>query len=229
MTAANQARTPTPRGRPGQPKPRVDRDARAQAVLDAAVMVFAERGLHAATMQDIADRVCMAKILIYRLYPSRQALIDALFSEILLEIEATAARPWGGYGSGMAALIEMGRARPDLFVLLLREARGGPETLPWATACDALLAGLTEPFVAPPQEASEHLKAACAHAARTFLPFLIQAWVAGIECSDGMTDAARIRWFGQMVRAWRTATRYALGLPDAPEPATLAIQPPRAS
>lgn len=229
MTAANQARTPKPRGGPGQPKPRVDRDARAQAVLDAAVMVFVEKGLQATTMQDIADRVCMAKILIYRLYPSRQALIDALFSEILVEIEAIAAQPWGGYGSGMAALIEMGRARPALLLLLLREARGGPETLPWATACDALLAGLTEPFVAPPPEAPDDLKAACANAARTFLPFVIQAWVAGIERSDGMTDVARIKWFGEMVRAWRSATRAALDLPDAPEPLTLASQPPRAS
>lgn len=229
MTAANQARTPTPRGRPGQPKPRVDRDARAQAVLDAAVMVFTEKGLHAATMQDIADHVCMAKILIYRLYPSRQALIDALFSDILTEIETIAAEPWGGYGSGMAALIELGRARSALFLLLLREARGGPETMPWATACDALLSGLTEPFVAPPPAASDDLKAACAHAARTFLPFVIQTWIAGIESNDGMTDAARIKWFGEMVRAWRTATREALGLPDAPEPAVLASRPPRGS
>ncbi|OYW27141.1 MAG: TetR family transcriptional regulator [Caulobacter sp. 12-67-6] len=229
MIAANQARAPTPRGRPGQPKPRVDRDARAQAVLDAAVMVFAEKGLNAATMQDIADRVCMAKILIYRLYPSRQALIDALFSDILTAIETIAAEPWGGYGSGMAALIELGRARPALFLFLLREARGGPETLPWATACDALLSGLTEPFVAAPPEASDDLQAACTHAARTFLPFVIQTWIAGIERNDGMTDAARIKWFGDMVRAWRMATREALGLPDAPEPAVLASRPPRGS
>ena len=216
------------RGRPGQPKPRVDRDARAQAVLDAAVMVFAEKGLHAATMQDIADRVCMAKILIYRLYPSRQTLIDALFSDILVEIETVAAQPWRGYGSGMAALIELGRARPALLLLLLREAHGSPESLPWATACDTLLAGLAEPFVAPPADAPNALKAACAHAARTFLPFIVQVCIAGIEDKDGMTDAARAKWFGHMVRAWRTATREALGLPDAPEPAALFSQPPHA-
>lgn len=229
MIAANQARIPTPRGRPGQPKPRVDRDARAQAVLDAAVMVFTEKGLQAATMQHIADRVCMAKILIYRLYPSRQSLIDALFSDILLEIETLAAQPWGGYGSGMATLIELGRARPALFLLLLREARGSPDSLPWATACDTLLAGLAEPFVAPPADAPDDLKAACAHAARTFLPFIIQVCIAGIEGNDGMTDAARAKWFGEMVRAWRIATRTALGLPDAPEPVTLFSPQPHAS
>ena len=57
---------------------------------------------------------------------------------------------------------------------------------------------------------------------------MIQTWIAGIECNDGMADTARIKWFGEMVRAWRTATRDALGLPDAPEPLTLASQPPRA-
>ncbi|MDI1365777.1 MAG: TetR/AcrR family transcriptional regulator, partial [bacterium] len=136
---------------------------------------------------------------------------------------------WGGYGSGIAALIEMGRTRPAVILLLLREARGGPETAPWATACDALLAGLAEPFVAPPSDASDALKAACAHAARTFLPFITQTWISGVEQNDGMTDAARIKWFGNMVRAWRTATRDALGLPDAPEPATLASPRPHAS
>ena len=49
------AKAPTPRGRPGQPKPRVDKAARGQAVLDAAVDVFAEKGLQVATMQDVAD------------------------------------------------------------------------------------------------------------------------------------------------------------------------------
>ena len=229
MTIENPVRTPTPRGRPGQPKPRVDRDARAQAVLDAAVMVFTERGLHAATMQHIADRVCMAKILIYRLYPSRQALIDALFSDVLIEIETIAGQPWRGYGSGIGALIEMGRARPAVVLLLLRDARGGLETAPWATACDTLLAGLAEPFVAAPANASDALKAACAHAARTLLPFITQTWIAGIEQSDGMADAARIKWFGDLVRAWRTATRQALDLPDAPEPAILASPQPHAS
>ncbi|WP_421737387.1 TetR/AcrR family transcriptional regulator [Caulobacter sp.] len=222
MTSANQSPEPTPRGRPGQPKPRVDRDARAQAVLDAAVMVFTEKGLHAATMQDVANRVGMAKILIYRLYPSRQALIDALFSDILGEIEAIATKPWRGYGSGIATLIEMGRARPALFLLLLRDARGGPETAPWATACDTLLTALTEPFVAAPADAPDDLRAACAHAARAFLPFIIETWIAGIERGDGMTDAARITWFGDMALAWRTATRKALELPEAPEPASLA-------
>ncbi len=83
---------------------------------------------------------------------------------------------------------------------------------------------MTEPFVAAPADAQDHLRAACAHAARAFRPFIVETWIAGIERSDGMTDAARITWFGDMALAWRTATRKALDLPAAPEPASLAAR-----
>ena len=207
------AKAPTPRGRPGQPKPRVDKAARGQAVLDAAVDVFAEKGLQVATMQDVADRMGVAKILIYRLYPSRQSLIDALFGEMLAKIEADAGRPWGGYGSSIARLVEMSRAaNPKLALLLLRDARGAPEAAAWREALETLLTRLIEPFVAPPDDASETQRATCKHAARTFMPFVIEAWAAGVEETDGMDDATRTRWFGEIVRAWREATYAAAGL-----------------
>lgn len=214
MSAANPTR-PTPRGRPGQPKPRVDRDARGQAVLDAAVEVFTRKGLQAATMQDVADRLGMAKILVYRLYPSRQAMIDALFADALRRIQAACAGPWGGYGSSLSGLIDLGRGHPDLFLLLLRDARAAPEAAPWARACDDLMVQLGQPFVAAPPGASLELRAACHQAVRTFQPFFVQAWIAGIERKDGLSDAARIKWFGDIVRAWRTATHEALGLSSA--------------
>jgi AcrR family transcriptional regulator len=216
-------RAPVARGRPGQPKPRVDKAARGLAVLDAAVEVFSEKGLQVATMQDVADRMGVAKILIYRLYPSRQSLIDALFGELLTRIAADAGRPWGGYGSSIARLVEMSRANPKLALLLLRDARGAPEAAVWRAALEALLTKLIEPFVAPTPEASDAARATCRHAARTFMPFVIEAWAAGVEETDGMDDAARTRWFGEIVRAWREATYAAAGLSPPPLP------PPHAS
>ena len=215
------AKAPTPRGRPGQPKPRVDKAARSQAVLDAAVEAFAEKGLQVATMQDVADRMGVAKILIYRLYPSRQALIDALFADMLARVEAEAGRPWGGYGSSIARLVTMSRVNPKLALLLLRDARAAPEAVAWRTALEDLLTRLIEPFVAAPPDASDMAHATCRHAARTFMPFVIEAWAAGIEESDGMDDVTRTRWFGEIVRAWREATYAAAGLSPLPLP-----QPP---
>ena len=210
------AKVPTPRGRPGQPKPRVDKAARGLAVLEAAVEVFAEKGLQVATMQDVADRLGVAKILIYRLYPSRQSLIDALFEDMLARIEAEAGRPWGGYGSSIARLVTMSRANPKLALLLLRDARGAPEASVWRQALEALLTRLIEPFVAPPPGASDAARATCRQAARTFMPFVIEAWAAGVEAADGMDDATRTRWFGEIVKAWREATYSAAGLTPPP-------------
>lgn len=211
-------KAPVPRGRPGQPKPRVDKAARGLAVLEAAVEVFSEKGLQVATMQDVADRMGVAKILIYRLYPSRQSLIDALFGEMLVRIKAEAGRPWGGYGSSIARLVEMSRANPKLALLLLRDARGAPEAAVWREALEILLTKLIEPFVAPPEDASDAQRATCRHAARTFMPFVIEAWAAGVEETDGMDDTTRTRWFGEIVRAWREATYAAAGLTTPPLP-----------
>ena len=215
MNAANPSRL-VARGRPGQPKPRVDRAARSEAVLAAAVEVFAENGLQAGTMQNIADRLGMAKILVYRLYPSRQAIVDAVFADALKRIAIACDTPWGGYGSSMAGLIDLARGQPDLFLLLLRDARSAPEAAAWAKACDDLLFKLGQPFITAPSEAPPETHAACRHAVRTFVPFFVQAWTAGIERQDGMSDAARVKWFGDIVRAWRTATREALGLGPIP-------------
>ena len=211
-------KAPVPRGRPGQPKPRVDKAARGLAVLEAAVEMFSEKGLQVATMQDVADRMGVAKILIYRLYPSRQSLIDALFGEMLVRIKADAGRPWGGYGSSIARLVEMSRANPKLALLLLRDARGAPEAAVWREALEILLTKLIEPFVAPPEDASDAQRATCRHAARTFMPFVIEAWAAGVEQTDGMDDTTRTRWFGEIVRAWREATYAAAGLTTPPLP-----------
>lgn len=217
------AKVPAPRGRPGRPKPRVDKAARSLAVLETAIEVFAEKGLQVATMQDVADRLGVAKILIYRLYPSRQSLIDTLFADMLARIEADAGRPWGGYGSSIARLVNLSRSNPKLTLLLLRDARGAPEAAAWREALEVLLTRLIEPFVAPPPEASDAQRATCRHAARTFMPFVIEAWAAGVEETDGMDDETRTRWFGEIVRAWREATYTAAGLTPPPLP------PPHAS
>jgi len=207
------AKAPTPRGRPGQPKPRVDKAARGLAVLEAAVEVFAEKGLQVATMQDVADRMGVAKILIYRLYSSRQNLIDASFGDMLARIEAEAGRPWGGYGSSIARLVDMSRANPKLALLLLRDARGAPEASAWRETLEDLLTRLIEPFVAPPRDIATADVFAFPAKQEDVGDAVIEAWAAGIEGTDGMTDDTRTRWFGEIVKAWRAATYAAVGLP----------------
>lgn len=73
-TAAQPA--PSPSGRPL----RRDAERNRRRILDAAAEVFAEHGL-SATMDDVADRAGVGVGTVYRRFPHKEALIDALFVE----------------------------------------------------------------------------------------------------------------------------------------------------
>ena len=53
---------------------------RVAAILDAAAVVFAERGFDAATMTEIASAACTAIGSLYRFFPNKDLLADAVFS-----------------------------------------------------------------------------------------------------------------------------------------------------
>src|SRR3954451_12367147 len=58
-----------------------------RTVLDAAVALLAERPQ--ATMQEIADASGLGRTTVYRHFPRRQDLIDALFSDVLRDAGRT--------------------------------------------------------------------------------------------------------------------------------------------
>lgn len=55
------------------------REARRQALLDAAARVFASKPFELASMDDIAHAAAVGKPTIYRYYPSKEALFEAVF------------------------------------------------------------------------------------------------------------------------------------------------------
>ena len=74
MTTTEETRTeePRPRGRPRSEKART-------AILTAAIDLLLEQGLHAMSMDDVAQRAGVSKATIYRWWPSKELLaLDAL-------------------------------------------------------------------------------------------------------------------------------------------------------
>ena len=67
-----------------QPKRRAKRGTGEQRILDAAAIFFAEQGFRAST-RDLARRLGVTQALLYRYFPSKQALIDRVFETIYLE------------------------------------------------------------------------------------------------------------------------------------------------
>ena len=102
----------------------------AAAILDGAARTFAVQGENA-NMNDVAAASGVARATVYRYFPNRQALLDALASAALSDADAllAAARidevaPEEGLARAVRALVEVG----DSFVLLARErTRSDPE------------------------------------------------------------------------------------------------------
>ena len=59
-----------------------ERQAKLQAILDAALDVFLEKGVADARLDDVASRAGVAKGTLYLYVPSKQALFEAVFERV---------------------------------------------------------------------------------------------------------------------------------------------------
>lgn len=90
---------------------RRDAERNRQAVLEAAKAVFAQRGL-GASLEDVAQEAGLGVGTVYRRFPNRDALIDALFDDMVASIErildesAALPRAWDGLVHFMTAMLE---------------------------------------------------------------------------------------------------------------------------
>jgi AcrR family transcriptional regulator len=108
---------------------RSDAERNRQRILRAAGEVFAERGL-GATMDEIAARAGVGVGTVYRRYPEKELLIDALFEERIEELARVGERalaaedPWQGVVSYLEAALAQQAANRGLRDLLLSSTYG---------------------------------------------------------------------------------------------------------
>jgi AcrR family transcriptional regulator len=119
--AATQESKPAPRRRLSAP------DRRA-AILDAALQVFAGRGYHAASIDEIAQEAGISKALIYEHFPSKKelhaSLLERHVQEIFVALAKAAAGPEPGevrLRNGVDAFLEWVETHPRAFRLLFRD------------------------------------------------------------------------------------------------------------
>lgn len=121
------AETPDPAG---EQKPlRRDAERNRQLVLQAARELFAERGL-SVTLDDIAERAGVGVGTVYRRYPSRDSLVDALFTERVAALVAAAEAalqvedPWEGIVGFMRRHMEMQQEDRSFASVILTDTHG---------------------------------------------------------------------------------------------------------
>ena len=191
-------------------KPRVDHAARRTEYVGIAARVFLDRGLHSATMRDIAEAAGAAKVLFYRLFPSREALVEAVFARVEQAIDEAYDQPWEGYGSMVAKVLETARKDPAPFLVVFKNCRASqPE---WETRLRAVLGRVSMPLFMPGPDAPAGAEARAQKAAGALFGLFLDSMVTWLEDRDGLTDEERIRWWGRIVRENRAAGREAFRL-----------------
>jgi len=195
---------------PVRRKPRVDRDARRAEYVSTAAQVLLEKGLHGATMRDIAEAAGAAKVLFYRLFPSREALVEAVYARVEAAIEEAYTQPWDGYGSMVRHVLATARLEPAPFLVVLKNCRGGqPE---WEDRLRMLLARTSLPLFKPGENAPAGADIRALRASGAMFGLFVDSMITWLEDRDGLTDDERIRWWGHIVKAWRQAAREAFRL-----------------
>lgn len=102
------------------------RQDRRQAILDAAVRVFASRGFHACRVSDIADEAGVAYGLVYHYFGSKDSVLDTLFLErwnimleMIAEVDATEASAREKLYAIASFIVDSYRHDPDLMKVII--------------------------------------------------------------------------------------------------------------
>jgi len=209
LVAANEEAGPPPSAREVE---------RREEFMRVAARVFRQHGLAGATMEQVAAAAGVTKVVLYRRFPSKDALILAIFAETLRRLKIGDVRAWKGYGNGMRKSLEAARSFEDGFILLVRHGDQDPAykashaALRYRTG-QRLRALLWYPDPPPPRAERPDLLELSLEPMISFCNDALAYWV---ERGDPARDEHFVRWCGQMMRAWRHNAAELLNL-DSPE------------
>ena len=121
--------TVSTRTEPRPPRKRLTAEQRRDSILDAALEVFAGRGFHGSSIDEIAQAAGVSKALIYEHFPSKRdlhvSLLERHTQEIFERLAESAATSDPGevrLRAGVNAFLEFVERRRDAFRMLFRDA-----------------------------------------------------------------------------------------------------------
>ena len=142
---------------PGPPK-RADARRNYDRLLAAATAAFAEHGADDVSLEEIARRAGVGIGTLYRHFPARQALLEAVYRDQVDGLDALAAKlltaesPGAALGEWLRAFVAFGRTKRSLSSALVSTLGKDAEFL---SACSRILRSRTEELLGRAQQAGE--------------------------------------------------------------------------
>ena len=143
---------------PAAPPKRADARRNYDRLLAAAAAVFAERGADDVSLEEIARRAGVGIGTLYRHFPARQALLEAVYKDQVDGLEVLAGKllasesPGRALGKWMRAFVAFGRTKRSLSSALVATIGKDSEFM---SACSMTLRGCTETLLSRAQETGE--------------------------------------------------------------------------
>lgn len=103
---------------------RVDkRRERKELFIRQAAEVFRYSGLRATRLDDVAEHIGVAKVVLYRYFASKEELIENILKRTADRLVETDSVPWEGYLGSARNALEAARQDVDGYLVLMRHAR----------------------------------------------------------------------------------------------------------
>jgi AcrR family transcriptional regulator len=199
---------------PPSPPPKrqlLARPERRAAILRAAASAFVHEGFAATSMEDVAGAAGVTRLIVYRHFPSKEALYEAVLERVstrLGEEYVAGIEHRHLHGLGPRTLLAVAREDPDGFVLLWRHAVREPQFADHALR-------FREQAVVLARSLLDHHKVGDPvrrrWAAELIISWLVDAVIHWLEEGEPSRDEEFVRLVGvslrAMVRAWGEAPR----------------------
>jgi AcrR family transcriptional regulator len=180
---------------------------RRELLLLAAADVLNERGIRHVTMDDVAQRAGVSKVILYRYFGSKDKLVHAVLNEVVEAILTADLAEADWWTDRVRRTLRVARQHPSAMRLLVRHASHDAE---FGVHFDRLTAAL----VARVEERQQAIlgpvdqsRGAFAVLAESVTAFLLDAYVRWIEHPDDTDDERFLDWVTKSVRAmvfyWR--------------------------
>lgn len=182
------------------------REARREQLLRHAADVISEKGIHNTTMEDVADRAGVSKVVLYRYFGAKNKLVHAVLEELvdlLLEADQEPADWWT---ERMERTLKIAREIPAAMKLLVHHAAHDPEYVcHFRKLKDVLVSRVAERQNEILKDDPPILQGQLSSEAIT--DFLLNTYVMWCENGDPKDDATFLEWLTKSVRAmsyyWR--------------------------
>lgn len=164
-------------------------------------------------MDDVAARAGLSKVLIYRQYESKDALVAAIFDEVIVALEELKAQSWGGYAAGTTGTLAAARGRPEAFLLLYRDSRGDPTYRHHFERLQDLYVDWLMGFFEGERGQTTARARRAEMAVRDLTGFLFEALTNWLTTGTREEDPMLAGYVGDMIRSWRWNTEQRWKIP----------------